>query len=82
MGSLELHNLKIGPSVVIPVHDTLYITATPFSLNSGSLDLYAVAVIVCSFHPADPVMAARVDPAGSGCLYHQYKTGLFHFRLL
>lgn len=32
---LELHNLKLGPSVVIPVHDILYITATPFSLNSG-----------------------------------------------
>lgn len=37
---LELHNLKLGPSFVIPVHDILYITATPFSLNSVSLDLY------------------------------------------
>lgn len=83
---LELHNLKLGPNLVIPVHDILYITATPFSLNSVSLDLYLVSVqlscdcvFVSSSRPSDggKVAWTLLDlDAGCELSFIQYKTAL------
>lgn len=92
---LELHNLKLGPSFVIPLHDIFYITATPFSLISVSLDLYSVAVqlscdsvFVSSSRPSDggkvPWKLLDLDACtivNSELSFIQYETSLFHFRL-
>lgn len=90
-----MHNLKLGPSFVIPLHDILYITATPFSSNSVSLDLYSVAVqlscdsvFVSSSRPSDGgevtwiLLDRDARTIVDGDLsFIQYKTGLFHFTI-